>query len=109
MNIESEYTDEVICPYCGHKYSDSWEFGNGTDDDFGLIQCEYCEKEFYAWRNVEVTYSTEIANYGTCSCCKRENVVIEDSNSTLCNYKGYCVECGKKEEEKCLDKYVKKY
>jgi transcription elongation factor Elf1 len=53
-NSETWRTDEVICPHCGHEYSDSWEF----DGDTGNIECCECEKEFGYERNIEITYST---------------------------------------------------
>lgn len=52
--IDCSYTREVVCPYCGQMVSDSWEL-----DDDGDYICDVCENEFFYYRNVEVTYSTE--------------------------------------------------
>lgn len=52
--IDHEYTDEVVCPYCGEKASDSWEF-----DDEGITECGWCERGFRYERHIEVTYCTE--------------------------------------------------
>lgn len=37
---DTSYTNEVICPYCGHVQSDSWEMRDGEND------CDDCEKTF---------------------------------------------------------------
>jgi uncharacterized Zn-finger protein len=52
--IDHEYTDEIICPYCGEDVMDSWEYS-----DSGDIQCGKCRKEFTYEREVTVTYSTQ--------------------------------------------------
>lgn len=57
--INCSYTHEIVCPYCGYEFSDSWEIGDG-DQDIGEMVCHNCEKTFLAYRNVEVTYSTWI-------------------------------------------------
>lgn len=44
----------VICPYCGHKHSDSWEF---CTEDGTEINCSECDKEFRCWATVSVTYN----------------------------------------------------
>ena len=35
------FEDDVICPWCGYKFSDSWEFDNG-----GEMECEDCGNKF---------------------------------------------------------------
>jgi ATP-dependent Zn protease len=52
--IDHDYTDEIVCPYCGCEFSDSYEF----DDDSGTMECYECEKEFEYYRHIEVTYCT---------------------------------------------------
>lgn len=54
---EHNYTSEIICPYCGYEFGDSWEIGGGNQD-IGEMDCCQCEKTFMAYRNVEVTYNT---------------------------------------------------
>lgn len=49
--IDTQYTNEITCPYCGEELGDSWEYG-----DNGEIDCGECEKEFYFNRDVDVTY-----------------------------------------------------
>ncbi len=56
-HIECSGTDEVVCPYCGHEHSDSWEWfrDNGHDVD---IDCATCGKTFRASPDYSVTYFT---------------------------------------------------
>lgn len=51
---ETMNEDEIICPYCGHRDSNSWEYDEG---DY-MLHCENCEKEFYVNAEVEILYST---------------------------------------------------
>ena len=57
--METQYEDDVTCPYCGHVDRDSWEldFGPGFegDEDF---ECGACGETFHASREVSVSYST---------------------------------------------------
>ena len=55
--IDHRYTDEVVCPYCGYKHHNSYEYFGDSDDDTNL-ECVECGKEFIASRNVTVDYST---------------------------------------------------
>ena len=99
--IEHDYTDEIVCPWCGYRYSDSWE------TDPGLQECKNCEKGFYAERNVEVTYSTQKANYGTCKHCGEEDVPFENWHGIIARYESLCPDCGAKEWKRQLDEYSK--
>ena len=72
-----EHTDEVVCPYCGCKQEDSYDF-NLPEDSNKLIQCQDCRKEFYATLHVEYSFYSEKATYGTCSVCGEKHVVVED-------------------------------
>ena len=49
-----EYTDEVVCPWCGSDIGDSWEL-----DDSGEMECYACGRAFSYERNVEVTYTSK--------------------------------------------------
>ena len=54
--INHEFTQEIVCPYCGYKFSDSWEL----NDSSGIVQeCHGCEKPFTLEVDFDVTYSTE--------------------------------------------------
>ena len=106
-DIDHEYTDEIVCPFCGYEVGDSWEYGNG-DEDIGLIECGRCDKEFYTTRNISVCYCTEKAIYGTCNGCNEEDVVIEDYHSTLGRYNGLCEKCGEEAKAYMRREYVKR-
>jgi hypothetical protein len=44
--------DEITCPYCKHKLSESWECGDSDDKR----ECEECGKFFFYSREVTVEY-----------------------------------------------------
>lgn len=51
--FDTSNTDYIICPYCGHKLIDSWEF-----PDHGDADCPECEKVFFFERQTSVTYTS---------------------------------------------------
>lgn len=104
-DIDHEYTKEIVCPYCGLEFQDSWEYSK-NDEDLGLIECDECGKSFYAHRDIDITYVTEKANYGTCKQCNAEDVVIEDYHSSVGSYNGLCVACGAKEKARLYTEYA---
>lgn len=53
-DIDTRYTDEIVCPHCGYEQGDSWECADSDDD----AECERCEGRFHYERNIEVTYSS---------------------------------------------------
>ena len=53
-DIDCDYTNEIVCPYCGHEKTNSWEY----DGDDGEIECDECGMKFAYVRNVSVDYST---------------------------------------------------
>lgn len=53
--IDHEYTNEVVCPYCGYEHNDSYEYSE-FDDEF---ECNGCSEIFIMERNIEITYSTK--------------------------------------------------
>lgn len=57
--IDHEYTNEIVCPYCGYEHPDSWEvnFGPGMEGDT-VRECAECGETFTATRMVRVEYST---------------------------------------------------
>lgn len=104
--IDHEYTDEIVCPYCGYEFLDSFEISS-EEEDLGLIECDKCGEQFYASRNIQVTYSTEKPKRGICKHCEEEGV-IEDYHSTVGSYEGLCLSCGRKEKDRLLKEYVDK-
>lgn len=93
--INHEYTEEIVCPYCGTGFTESYEY-EPEEEDLGIISCTSCDKEFYATREIEITYSTEKAKYGTCRRCGKEETVLENLNmysrSTV-KVRDYCRDC----------------
>lgn len=53
--IDHQYTTEIVCPKCGYKLRDSWEF-----DDSGTHKCGECEASFSYDRIVSCTYVTKL-------------------------------------------------
>ena len=49
--IDYEYTEEIVCPYCGEDVGDSWEY---PEED--KITCGGCEKQFTYHRDTDITY-----------------------------------------------------
>ena len=99
--IDHDFTDEIVCPYCGYAHGDSWEFKSNAQDDLGLYACCNCEKEFYVNRAVSVTYSTEKATYGECKHCHKTDIVIESKTGyPYPKYDDLCPDCGQKEEHR---------
>lgn len=55
--IDHEYTQDLVCPFCGYTERDSWEI-HGNDED-GETDCGECG-ETYRWSaHTDVTYCTE--------------------------------------------------
>lgn len=57
-DVDCLYTDEIVCPYCGYEFSDSWEFSMKGDGDTCEVDCDECEKTFTAVMSMTVDYST---------------------------------------------------
>lgn len=53
--IDCEYTDEIVCPHCGHEFRDSFEYPEYVEE----IECYQCEGKFSMNRNITITYCTE--------------------------------------------------
>lgn len=61
---EMDYTqeNEITCPYCGNKNLDSWEVGTDINEgDLGEQECDNCEKNFTASRDMSITYDSHKA------------------------------------------------
>ena len=57
-DIEHEYTAEIVCPYCGNTWLDSWEYMAG-EEDLGEYVCDECDKTYTISRNITIDYSTQ--------------------------------------------------
>ena len=54
--IDTDYTDEMVCPYCGAEIGDSWEIEPDKED--GAYECDSCGKTFGWSRIIVVNYTT---------------------------------------------------
>lgn len=52
--IDCEYTDDVVCPYCGHHMDG--DIGDGPST--GEQECDKCEKKFDCTPSYSVSYTT---------------------------------------------------
>jgi transcription elongation factor Elf1 len=52
--IDHTYTDEVVCPYCGHEMEG--DCGDGPTK--GQTECQKCEKKFDCEPDYSVHYTT---------------------------------------------------
>ena len=57
MPIDHEWTEDIVCPYCGDVDRDSWEWNDGAEGD-GESECGECGRAFTVSRSVQVHYST---------------------------------------------------
>lgn len=56
--MAEENTKEIICPYCQHEFSDSWEHISRLEDgEREKVECRSCENTF------EVEISTVVSFY----------------------------------------------
>jgi DNA-directed RNA polymerase subunit RPC12/RpoP len=55
-DIDHEYTDNIVCPYCGYEDHDSWE---SERDWYPDMECMHCERQFKMSRITTVKYVTE--------------------------------------------------
>lgn len=52
--LDCWHEDYAICPYCGHKDMDSWEYQEGET----VTKCPECGKEFTVEVDLFVMYTT---------------------------------------------------
>ena len=54
MSMKHERDGEyIICPHCGEKYGDCWEWVRETDE---VRECDECGKSYRYWAEYDVTY-----------------------------------------------------
>jgi transcription elongation factor Elf1 len=51
--FDHDWEDEITCPHCGYKFGNSFEYGQGGQED-----CPECEEEFEFEAHYIVHYST---------------------------------------------------
>lgn len=66
--FDCEFQEEMVCPYCGVKQSDSWE--SAPEDECGESACQTCGKKFLVTAHREISYSTQ--------CAKGEHSYVTD-------------------------------
>ena len=54
--LDHSSTQEIVCPYCGYVFSDSWEELEYANS--GILECPDCGKHFNCEKYVDVTYTT---------------------------------------------------
>ena len=59
---DTQGTNEIMFPYCGYEFSDSWEM-----PESGTTHCPECDKEFDYERDVSVSYGTTRISEGDAS------------------------------------------
>jgi DNA-directed RNA polymerase subunit RPC12/RpoP len=50
-------TDNMVCPYCNHELSDSYDYELDEYND-NEVECPHCGQTFIATKDVTVTYSS---------------------------------------------------
>lgn len=55
---ETDYEEEITCPVCGYRQSDSWEYEDDNNDHI----CSACGSEYESYKHVEVSYSSVATN-----------------------------------------------
>lgn len=56
MSNWGKWEDQIICPWCGYKDIDSWEY---NDSDGRQIHCLHCDKPMKIYVDFEVRYSAQ--------------------------------------------------
>ena len=52
--MDLDYQDFAVCPHCGHKHKDCFEWRPDCSDQ----ECQECGKRFFYNRDIAITYST---------------------------------------------------
>jgi hypothetical protein len=57
---ETQFTEQPVCPHCGHAERDAWEidFGPGCEGETETY-CGACGEEYAVSKTISVRYSTE--------------------------------------------------
>lgn len=62
--MNTQYEDNITCPFCGYVDRDSWEVDFGGMEGEEKLECGECQKEFVVTKHIEVTYSSQIIKEG---------------------------------------------
>jgi len=55
--IDTVDDHNLICPYCGEKHDEPWEYFSNNDETADVI-CDECDRDFVAIRHISVSYQT---------------------------------------------------
>lgn len=58
MEMDCNYTDEIVCPHCGYEFQDSYE-AEPKEEDIGEMECYECDQTFIAQRIITIKYVTK--------------------------------------------------
>lgn len=53
--INTDYTEDIICPFCGYVFTDSWEL-----DDEAEVDCPECDATFDLEVGITTWYTSSI-------------------------------------------------
>lgn len=53
-DIDTDHTDNLVCPHCGYVDKDSWEMPDSSED----TKCPECGKPFGYNRECTITYTS---------------------------------------------------
>lgn len=56
--IDTDYQNQITCPYCGYVYRDSWEMTSGGDEEDVECECDQCGRAFRVTTHVTIKYSS---------------------------------------------------
>lgn len=57
-SFDTEYQNDAVCPYCGYRHQDTWEFFCDDENLQREVDCQSCGKTFLLVRHVSVEYTT---------------------------------------------------
>lgn len=100
--IAVSYAHNITCPWCGWEYNNSWEMG----EENNLEECENCGRYFAYQREVEVTYNSTRAEYGTCISCGEKEIPLITEISSLGKIEDVCEDCYSKKRHKLFKEYM---
>lgn len=96
QEFDTDYTNEIVCPYCGYQFTDSWELQGGQDTDIP-IECGRCEKSFIFSTDYHITYSSH-----KCDCLNgKDHQWGKVQHLWEDIYHKRCKDCGKSENVDC--------
>lgn len=55
---DTSFTDEPVCPYCGHEETDAWEIDFGGCDGDTEHSCGSCGEDYHLSRQVTFHYAS---------------------------------------------------